>query len=193
MPCGTGKSLAAYWIAEKLKAKDILIAVPSLALIRQTIKVWLRELISKEKKVDWICVCSDKSAGKIDRDDFSVLKQDLGIPCVTDVEKLNNWFKSRQGELNIVFTTYQSGKSIAQAAKTLNILFDIGIMDEAHKTVGIRDKLFSHLLYNKNIHIRNRLFMTATERRYLGDSDIIASMDDTLWRHVRNAEFQRSA
>ena len=34
MPCGAGKSLAAFWIAEKLKSKNILIAVPSLALIR---------------------------------------------------------------------------------------------------------------------------------------------------------------
>ena len=34
MPCGTGKSLAAFWIARKLNAKSILIAVPSLALLQ---------------------------------------------------------------------------------------------------------------------------------------------------------------
>ena len=43
MPCGSGKSLTAYWIAAKLDARRIVIAVPSLALIRQTLKVWLRE------------------------------------------------------------------------------------------------------------------------------------------------------
>jgi predicted helicase len=43
MPCGTGKSLAAFWIARKLNAKSILIAVPSLALLQQTLKVWTRE------------------------------------------------------------------------------------------------------------------------------------------------------
>ena len=32
MPCGTGKSLTAYWIAEGLKAKTNLAVVPSLAL-----------------------------------------------------------------------------------------------------------------------------------------------------------------
>ena len=37
MPCGTGKSLTSYWIAEALKAQTILVAVPSLALIRQTV------------------------------------------------------------------------------------------------------------------------------------------------------------
>jgi predicted helicase len=31
MPCGTGKSLTAFWIAETLQARNILMAVPSLA------------------------------------------------------------------------------------------------------------------------------------------------------------------
>ena len=35
-PCGSGKSLTAYWCAKKLNVKNILIAVPSLALVRQT-------------------------------------------------------------------------------------------------------------------------------------------------------------
>jgi predicted helicase len=35
MPCGTGKSLTAFWIAEALKARTIVVAVPSLALIRR--------------------------------------------------------------------------------------------------------------------------------------------------------------
>jgi predicted helicase len=41
MPCGTGKSLTAYWIAEALKAKTILVAVPSLALVRQSLTDWI--------------------------------------------------------------------------------------------------------------------------------------------------------
>ncbi len=51
-------------------------------------------------------------------------------------------------------------------------------MDEAHKTVGKRGSLFAHLLFEKNIKIRKRVFMTATERLYRGKSDEIASMDD---------------
>ena len=45
MPCGTGKSLTAFWIAEKMKSKSILVAVPSLALLQQTLKVWTREFL----------------------------------------------------------------------------------------------------------------------------------------------------
>ena len=46
MPCGTGKSLTAYWIAEALKAKTILVAVPSLALVRQSLTDWTREFLA---------------------------------------------------------------------------------------------------------------------------------------------------
>ena len=56
--------------------------------------------------------------------------------------------------------------------------FDLGIFDEAHKTVGSRKKQFSQLLFENNVRIRKRLFMTATERLYSGRSDEIISMDD---------------
>jgi predicted helicase len=71
-PCGSGKSLTAYWIARDLGAKKILVAVPSLSLIRQTLKVWLRESLAHGDKVEWICVCSDESAGRVEYDDVAV-------------------------------------------------------------------------------------------------------------------------
>jgi hypothetical protein len=52
MPCGTGKSLTAFWIAERLEAETILIAVPSLSLMRQTLHVWLEELTARDKGRD---------------------------------------------------------------------------------------------------------------------------------------------
>jgi superfamily II DNA or RNA helicase len=179
MPCGTGKSLTAYWIAQKLGARSILVAVPSLALIRQTLKVWLRESMANGQTVDPVCICSDESAGRIERDDVAVLKQDLGVPCLTSPSDIAKWLAKPNDGLTVVFATYQSGEAIAKAAKRANVNFDLGIMDEAHKTVGAKDKLFSHLLYEKNLPIRRRLFMTATERRYQGDSDQVLSMDDS--------------
>jgi superfamily II DNA or RNA helicase len=178
MPCGTGKSLAAYWIAQEFGARRILVAVPSLALIRQTLRVWLRESMAKRQAVEWICVCSDESAGHMDRDDIVVLRQDLGVPCVTDPAEIAKWLGRAKDGLTVVFATYQSGEAIAKAARRAKVRFDLGIMDEAHKTVGARDKLFSHLLHDENLPIRRRIFMTATERRYQGASDEILSMDD---------------
>jgi superfamily II DNA or RNA helicase len=178
MPCGTGKSLAAYWIAQKLGARRILVAVPSLALIRQMLKVWLREAMANGQDVDWICVCSDESAGRIERDDVAVLRQDLGVPCLTAPDAIADWLGKTGSGLTVVFTTYQSGEAIAKAAQSAKVSFDLGVMDEAHKTVGAKDKLFSHLLHDKNLPIDRRIFMTATERRYQGQSDQILSMDD---------------
>jgi superfamily II DNA or RNA helicase len=178
MPCGTGKSLTAYWIAQRLDARRILIAVPSLALIRQTLKVWLRESMANGLAVEWVCVCSDESAGHIERDDVAVLRQDLGVPCLTDPKEIAGWLRKTNHGLTVVFATYQSGEAIAKAARRAKVRFDLGIMDEAHKTVGAKHKLFSHLLYDRNLPIRRRIFMTATERRYQGESDQILSMDD---------------
>ena len=177
-PCGSGKSLTAYWIARDLKAKRIVVAVPSLALIRQTLKVWLRESLAHGDTVEWICVCSDESAGRVEQDDVAVLRQDLGVPCLTDPKEIASWLKQKKPGLTVVFTTYQSGEALGKAARRAKFAFDLGIMDEAHKTVGDGDKLFSHLLHDKNLTIRRRIFMTATERRYRGKGDKILSMDN---------------
>lgn len=178
MPCGTGKSLTAYWIAKELGSRRIVIAVPSLALIRQTLKVWLREAMACGKEVEWICVCSDESAGRFGSDDVSVLRQDLGIPCLTDPKEIAAWLKKKTKGLQVVFTTYQSGQALSAAARKAKFRFDLGIMDEAHKTVGDGEKLFSHLLHDRNLPIGSRVFMTATERRYQGRGDKILSMED---------------
>jgi superfamily II DNA or RNA helicase len=178
MPCGTGKSLAAYWISETLNARSILVAVPSLALVRQTLTVWARESLAKRKDIDWICVCSDPTVGDIGREDIAVLTQDLGVKIHTNSDEIAEWLGKRRKGLRVVMTTYQSGRAISEAARKANKVFDLGILDEAHKTVGRKDSLFSHLLHDANIRIRKRVFMTATERRYIGPSDEIASMAD---------------
>jgi predicted helicase len=69
MPCGTGKSLTSYWIAEALRTRSVLVAVPSLALIRQSLDVWTRESVANKRDIDWMCVCSDDTVSDIDRDD----------------------------------------------------------------------------------------------------------------------------
>jgi superfamily II DNA or RNA helicase len=178
MPCGSGKSLTGYWIADKFKAKKILVAVPSLALIKQTLEVWAEQSVANKKNVRWICVCSDKSVGNISNDDVAVQLQDLGIKIHTKPAEIASWLKKRSSATTVVFTTYQSGEAIATASKKAKYSFDLGICDEAHKTVGAKGKAFSHLLYEKNIKVRRRLFMTATERRYGGSADKVISMDD---------------
>ncbi|MDA9752333.1 DEAD/DEAH box helicase family protein [Candidatus Pelagibacter sp.] len=175
MPCGTGKSLTAFWIAVKMRPKSILVAVPSLALLQQTLKVWTREFLLHNIQPDWLCVCSDDTV-KEEQDDFVTFSADLGIKVDTDPRVIRNFLRKKTKKLKIVFTTYQSGRATAIGSK--GFIYDLGIMDEAHKTVGSGSKPMAHLLHQKNIKIKKRLFMTATERLFRGDSDEYMSMDD---------------
>jgi superfamily II DNA or RNA helicase len=174
MPCGTGKSLTAFWIAKQLKAKTVLIAVPSLALLQQTLKVWTREYLINGINPEWLCVCSDDTV-KDEQDDFITYTYDLGIKVTTDPRDIKSFLK-KKSKLKIIFTTYQSGKMTAKGAKGFK--FDLGIMDEAHKTVGSGSKPMAYLIHEKNIKIKNRLFMTATERLFRGDKDKYLSMNE---------------
>ena len=57
---------------------------------------------------------------------------DLGIKVTTNPKEVKSFLK-KKSKLKIIFTTYQSGRMTAQGSK--GIKFDLGIMDEAHKTV----------------------------------------------------------
>ena len=176
-PCGAGKSLTGFWMMEKLDAMSTVIAVPSLSLIKQTLDVYLKEIVARGIEVNWLCICSDEGIG--DNDEVRFKTDDIGVPCKTDPEYIKNWLIENKDTRNVIFTTYQSSRLIASISKELNHTFDLGILDEAHKTVGGSDKLFSHLLFEENISIKSRIFMTATERFYRGSKDDIVSMDDT--------------
>ena len=175
-PCGSGKSLTGYWITQELKSKSTIIAVPSLSLVKQTLDVYLREIVAKGKKVKWLCICSDEGIGS--EEDIVFKTENLGVPCQTDPIYIKNWLLENKDENIVIFTTYQSGRIIAEVSRDLKFKFDVGIFDEAHKTVGSDKKLFSHLLFEENISIDKRIFMTATERFYAGSNDDIISMDD---------------
>ena len=58
-PCASGKSLTGHWLADRFDAKTVLIAVPSLSLVRQALKDYLREAYANGKDANWIAVCSD--------------------------------------------------------------------------------------------------------------------------------------
>ena len=175
-PCGAGKSLTGFWMTQELKSTSTLIAVPSLSLVKQTLDVYLREIVARGIKVKWLCICSDEGIGK--DDEIMENTESLGIPCQTNPDYIEKWLETNRDEHKIIFTTYQSGRIIADVSKKLNISFDLGIFDEAHKTVGLNKKLFSYLLFDENIAIAKRIFMTATERFYSGSKEDIISMDD---------------
>ena len=179
MPCGTGKSLTAFWIARDMKVKNILLAIPSLSLLQQTLNVWTKEFLANNIRPDYLCVCSDESTGSLEKDEFTSQTYDMGIRTTTDQQAIESFLKNKSNNIKIIFTTYQSGQVTAKASKKTKTVFDLGIMDEAHKTVGHKLKPMAHLIHEKNIKIKKRLFMTATERVFRGGKeDEILSMDN---------------
>ena len=117
MPCGTGKSLTGFWITQALGAKEIVVAVPSLALIKQTLNTWTREFLAYGVQPEWLAVCSDASAGTVDEDSFTSEIYEMGVPCETAPEKIAKFLRKKCHVPRVVFTTYQSGKILADGAK----------------------------------------------------------------------------
>lgn len=179
MPCGTGKSLTAFWITQALASRTTIIAVPSLALLKQSLEDWTKEMLvfNEGELPEWCCICSDESAGKIS-DDFVTDTYSLGIPTTTNAEEIATFLKRKSPGGKVIFTTYQSADKLARVSQSLEFKFDLAILDEAHKTVGAKDKAFSVLLQENKISIGKRLFMTATERIVKGADCEILSMDD---------------
>jgi superfamily II DNA or RNA helicase len=180
MACGTGKTFAALWVAEALKPKTVLVLVPSIALLSQTLKEWSKAT-SWGERFTYMAVCSDDTVGK-QEDDVVLRPTDLDFPTSTDPKEIKKFLQSSSSNVRIVFSTYQSSAMVAKAMKGQT--FDLGIFDEAHKTTGSKKTHFTEAHQDKFISIRKRLYMTATPRIYKinkrnkeGDFDVL-SMDD---------------
>ena len=55
MACGTGKTLTALFIAQRLAAKRTLVLVPSLSLLADTLREWT----ANDEDFEFLPVCSD--------------------------------------------------------------------------------------------------------------------------------------
>ena len=182
MACGTGKTLVALWAAEAQKPKTVLVLVPSLALLSQTLPDWCKQT-SWGDSFRYLCVCSDASVDRSAKNDEYALRQsDLEFSVTTDAKQVQAFLSNNQSGVNVIFSTYQSAEVVAAGLKGKSV--DFAIFDEAHKTTGPKEGLFAFGLSDKNISIKKRLFLTATPRHYKlnkrdkdGDFQTV-SMDD---------------
>jgi superfamily II DNA or RNA helicase len=179
MPCGTGKSLAAFFIAEQLNPRTIVVAVPSLALIAQSLRDWTREFLARGEIPDWFVVCGAEDVGDISDDDHVGDTYEHGLETDTSTEAILTWLRrTTDSKRRVVFVTYQSGPKFADAARKVNLTIDFMILDEAHKTVGAKHKKYAHLIWDENVRVARRMFMTATQRIPQIEDDSVLSMDD---------------
>jgi predicted helicase len=182
MACGTGKTLTALVVAERLESKRTLVLLPSLSLLKQTLNVWRANSTTEFASLP---VCSDDTVAKTD--DVAVAhSSDLGVPVTTDADQIAAFLRQRSGP-QVVFATYQSSPQIAKAFTLGRVPgFDLVIADEAHRCAGPVSSDFATVLDPVEINAKRRLFMTATPRYFTGrvvkaaqDADYeVASMND---------------
>ena len=181
MACGTGKTLVALWVAEKMQASRLLVLVPSLALLRQILHEWLRE--TNLPTLACLCVCSDPTV-KEGLDAIDTKQSDLDFEVSTDVASVREFLDAPFTGAKIIFSTYQSAQVVGAALKP-GEAFDLAVFDEAHKTAGREGRNYGFALEDANWPIRKRLFLTATPRHYNphqrdreGEAKLLFSMDN---------------
>ncbi|MCX5192726.1 Helicase associated domain protein [Streptomyces sp. NBC_00249] len=148
MATGSGKSLVAVRSSEELRAGRVLVLVPSLDLLVQSVAAW-REGGRTGRAV---AVCSLRG-------------EDAGVPTTTDPGELARW-GARPLERVTVFATYASlGLGTIERAHLAGLpSWDLVVVDEAHRTSGRIGKPWAVVHDNTRIPSVRRLYMTATPR-----------------------------
>lgn len=185
MACGTGKTRVGPAVAHQLNPDSVVVYVPSLALVRQSLPDWLNSPF--DRPVIYLCLCSDSSVAN----DAPVvtpaeLKAEFNgaINAVTtSPDDVRTFLSAPSNAIRVVFCTYQSADTLA-AGLPDGFSFSLGIFDEAHRTAGA-NQMFSGPLADAHTPIKHRLFMTATpkhvsmrQRSREGEGKTIYSMDN---------------
>ena len=190
MACGTGKTLVQLWAAEALGAQRVLVLVPSLALIQQTLAEWSRNTTWGER-FRYLCVCSDPTVttGLDELDPLEITTADLDFRVDTDPAEVRRFLKDPHDGVRVVFSTYQSAQVVAEGMQGCPP-FDLAVFDEAHKTTGPREGMFAFALQDDQLPIVKRAFFTATPRHYLqrrdreGDFKVVSMDDESVYGPV---------
>ena len=193
MACGTGKTFTALTIAREFVEKEggtarILFAVPSLALLKQTLDDWAAE--ADGAFTAW-AVCSDTKVSSSARNDTAEESAvDLPIPATTDGQRLADSLNANNATegLQVVFATYQSIDVIHRAQEIAGDDwrdFDLIICDEAHRTTGATltgedESAFTKIHSNEFIRRAKTLYMTATPRIFAENAKNRASEKDAI-------------
>ena len=122
-------------------------------LLSETYEVWAKQLYNTPFK--YLLIGSD-----IDRK----TELECEYKITTNQDEIDEQLRQND-EFLLVITTYQSSERLKESCRKLKYVFDIGIYDEAHRTSGKCDKIFTNMLSYKKAS-KKRLFMTATEKIY---------------------------
>ena len=197
MACGTGKTFTSLRIAEQVAPDGgrILFTAPTIALVSQARREWLRQTT---RRLKCVVVCSDPTAGgRNENEDIGI--SELECPVTTDPVEIAGALGANVSEsdgssrddpgrgddsahcsesTSVVFSTYHSLRRVTEAQADHEApAFDLAIADEAHRTTGAlleregyRKIDFQEFHDDERLRARKRLYMTATPRIYTARS-----------------------
>ncbi|WP_369395529.1 DEAD/DEAH box helicase family protein (plasmid) [Streptomyces sp. CG1] len=173
--CGTGKTLiAARTTARIAPSGRVLVLLPTLDLLSQTIRAWR----AAGRKGTAIAVCSARQAL-----DHEPLGSD--VPLTTDPAELTALAASAHTGRVTAYATYASLPAVVAAHRDHHLPpWDLIVVDEAHRTAGRLGKAWAAVHHDDQVPAARRLYLTATPRIWDADTDqdedteALASMDD---------------
>ena len=187
--CGSGKTLTARWHAQASGARLIIVFVPSLALVAQTLGEWRRAggwqftaqvICSDPGTAEGAAERADEAGGDVEGGFWRQVSASVTTDPARAAAQLR---RAAPGRPHVVFCTYHSAAVAAAACTISGAVFDLLIADEAHHLAGRPRPVFRLVLDRRAMPARKRLFMTATPEVITG----VGALDDTLSmddRHV---------
>lgn len=176
MACGAGKTRTAAAcvraLGERSRVSRVLIVVPFLELITQTLREW-REVLGDTGMGRVVAVCSDKDVLRDHRPQLDAQRAAV-TTSAAELARLT----SGPGQVTVA-ATYASLPVIAAAHDEFRLpMWDLIIPDEAHRSAGRADKASAMIHSNAFIPAVRRLYMTATPKIFTGAGDDTVSMDN---------------
>ena len=128
MPCGSGKTLVGLWASERLKSQSVLVLVPSISLMKQTIGEWSA---NSNEPMTYLAVCSDSQVTAEEKSDSIVsAASEVPFPVTTDSEHIARYLGSAGKK--VVFSTYQSSHWTDQRRSDPTLSHTLGNESQRH-------------------------------------------------------------
>ncbi|MFD6311102.1 DEAD/DEAH box helicase [Streptomyces nigra] len=174
--CGTGKTLIAARTTARIAPRErVLVLLPTLDLLSQTIRSWRLA----GRKGTAIAVCSQRQA--LDHEPLGA-----DVPLTTDPAELAALVGQSSPGPVTVYATYASLPAVIAAHHDHRLpTWDLVVVDEAHRTAGRLGKAWAAIHHDDQVPAARRLYLTATPRIWDPDdapdgdgAETVASMDD---------------
>lgn len=161
MVCEPNKTLTSYWIDKAMGNKITVIFVSSMYLVTQYYIDWFNQSHAENKKINYLIVGSDAHSNE------NIQYKSNGFFLFEDSISTKKQLQSIDlKEKTVIICRYQNSYKLSQICG-IDIKISFAIFHESRKNAGQTNKNFELVFDNKNIIIRNSLFIAETPKIYL--------------------------